>query len=88
MEALTEQHSLSVDRTEDLTRTARSISEETRGAVHAVAQQRQLRALGLTAAWIFILFSAAVAILYRREKRRGRAGPLAPSDPGTPAAKP
>lgn len=86
MEALTAQHSLSLERVDDLTRTARSISEETRGSVHAMGQGRRLRVLGLAAAWVFILFAAGVAILYRREKRSERGETSAPSDlPGPPA---
>jgi hypothetical protein len=81
MEARTVQHSFSVERTDDLTRTARSIGEEIRAALLAVEQGRRLRYLGLGAAWTFILFAVWVAILYRREKQWERdAASVSPND--------
>jgi hypothetical protein len=71
MEALPVQHALDLERVDDLTRAARSISEDVRAAVHGVREDLRMRWLGLGVAWIFILFTAAVAYLYRRE-RRGR----------------
>ncbi len=72
MEALPVQHSLNVDRVDDLTRSARSIAEDVRAAVHGVEQETQLRYIELTIAWVIILFTAAVAYLYLKEKRRER----------------
>lgn len=76
MEALPVQHALAVDRVDDLTRSARSIAEDVRAAVHGVEQQGQLRYVVLGLAWAFILFAAGVAHLYKKEKqeRRSREG--------------
>ncbi len=72
MEALPVQHSLNVDRVDDLTRSARSLAEDVRASVHGVEQESRLRYLELTIAWAAILFTVAVAYLYLREKRRQR----------------
>jgi len=72
MEALPVQHSLAVDRVTDLTRGARSISDEVRGAVHGVEQENRLRYLWLAVAWVAILFTVAVTHRYRAERRRER----------------
>jgi hypothetical protein len=72
LEALPVQHSLNVDRVDDLTRSARSIAEDVRASVHGVEQQTQVRYLELTIAWVAILFTVAVAYLYLKEKRRER----------------
>ena len=70
MEALPVQHSLSVDRVADLTRSTRSVSDEVRAAVHGIEGESRLRYLWLALAWVAILFAAAVASLYRRQRRR------------------
>lgn len=77
MEALPVQHSLAVDRVDDLTRNARSISEDVRASMHGVEQQRQVRLLGLGLVWLFILLVVGAASLFKRELRRRReaAGP-------------
>jgi hypothetical protein len=80
MEALPVQHSLNVERVDDLTRSARSIAEDVRASIHGVEQQSQLRYLELTLAWGAILSAVAVARLYLKEKRRERE----PSDGTTP----
>ena len=72
MEALPVQHSLAVDRVTDLTRAARFISDEVRGAVHGVEQENRLRYLWLAVAWVAILFTVAVTYRYRTERRRQR----------------
>jgi hypothetical protein len=72
MEALPVQHSLAVDRVADLTRSARSISDEVRGAVHGVEQEARLRYLWLAVAWVLILFTVAVTYQYRTERQRQR----------------
>jgi hypothetical protein len=75
IQALPVQHALAVDRVEDLTRNARSIGEEVRAAIHGVEEERQLRYIGLTLVWIFILFTVVVLALYRRAVRRQRERP-------------
>jgi len=64
------QHSLAVDRVDDLTRSARSIAEDVRASVHGVEQEGQLRYVVLGGAWVFILFTAGVAYLYKKERAR------------------
>jgi len=71
-EALPVQHSLNVDRVGDLTRSARSISDEVRGAVHGVEEENRLRYLWLAIAWVAILFTVGVTYAYRRERQRQR----------------
>jgi hypothetical protein len=73
MEALPVQHALAVDRVADLTRSARSIADEVRGAAHGVEQDTRLRYLWLAAAWVAILFAVVVTYRYRAERRRERA---------------
>jgi len=80
LEALPVQHSLALDRVDDLTRNARSIAEEVEASVHGVAQRSRLRQIGLALAWIFILFAVGVAHLYKKERRRQR-GPDASGQP-------
>lgn len=75
MEAMTVQHSLDLERTEDLTRSARSISEDVQASVHGVGLERQLRYLNLAIVWTVLLFTVGVAYLYKREARRGRQTP-------------
>jgi hypothetical protein len=72
IEALTVQHTLAVSKVEDLTRSARSISDEVRAAIHSVAAGQQLRYLGLAVFWVFLLFVVGVAYLYKREQRGRR----------------
>jgi hypothetical protein len=72
VQARTVQHGLDVERVEDLARTARSTSDDVRGAIHSIAQRTRLRHLGLAATWVFLLFAAGVAYLYKREKQRER----------------
>ena len=64
--------SLAVDRVDDLTRTARSIAEDVEASVHGVQQESQLRYIVLALGWLFILFTSAVAYLYRKERKRER----------------
>ncbi|HVN84509.1 MAG TPA: hypothetical protein VMW17_06645 [Candidatus Binatia bacterium] len=71
-EALPVQHALALDRVGDLTRSARSISEEVQSAVHGASQERQIHYLFLALAWIFILLAMGVTYLYRRERARRR----------------
>jgi hypothetical protein len=72
IEAMTVQHALAVSKVEDLTRSARSISEEVRSSVHSIAAGQQLRYLGLAVFWVFLLFVVGVAYLYKREQRGQR----------------
>jgi hypothetical protein len=72
MEALPVQHSLSVERVSDLTRTARSIGDEVRAAVHGVKEEARLRYLWLALGWVFIALAATLLHLYRREEQRAR----------------
>jgi hypothetical protein len=69
MEALPVQHSLAVERVADLVRSARSITDEVRLAVHGVAEQSRLRYLWLAVVWVVILFAVGVTFLYQRERR-------------------
>jgi hypothetical protein len=71
VEALPVQHALALDRVEDLTRSARSISDDVRAVVHGARQEGGLRYLWLAIIWLYLLFVAALAYLDRRE--RGRA---------------
>ncbi|MBI4518510.1 MAG: hypothetical protein HY699_22155 [Deltaproteobacteria bacterium] len=73
MEALPLQHALAVERVDDLTRSARSIAEDVRAAVHGAEQQWQLRYVLLGLAWVFILFTAGVAYSRKKERQRVRA---------------
>ncbi len=73
MEALPVQHALNVNRVADLTRGARSIADEVRGAAHEAEQDGRLRYLVLALVWVFILLLVGVTVLYRRERRRARA---------------
>jgi hypothetical protein len=72
MEALPVQHALAVDRVDDHTRSARSIAEDVRSAVHGIEQTSGVRYVALGLAWVGILFTAGVAYLYRKEKQRER----------------
>jgi hypothetical protein len=72
IEALTVQHSLAVGKVEDLTRSARSISDEVRATIHSIAAGQQLRYLGLAVFWVCLLFVVGVAYLYKREQRGQR----------------
>ena len=69
LEALPLQHSLAVEKVEDLTRSARSISDDVRGGLHGIEEERRLRVLILPLVWAFVLFAVAVAILYKRGPR-------------------
>jgi len=69
LEAVPVQHALALERVEDLTRSARSISEDVRAAVHGMQEDMRVRYIGLALAWAFILFAAAVTILYKRTRR-------------------
>jgi hypothetical protein len=79
VEALPAQHALAVERVEDLTRSARSISDEVRAAAHAAEQDTRMRWLYLALAWVVLAFAIVVAVLLRHERRqaraRGTAGP-------------
>jgi len=70
LEALPVQHAMNIERVEDLTRSARSISEDVRGALHGIEQDRRLNLLWLALVWVYILFAAGVAYLYRRERQQ------------------
>ena len=72
MEALPLQHSLAVDRVDDLTRSARSMAEEVQASIHGAEHKNQLRYLALALAWLFILFTIGVAYQYRKQRRRER----------------
>lgn len=71
MQALPEQHALSVERLEDQTRQARFIAEEVRAAVHATEGRRKLRYVGLAIVWVFLFLLACLAYLVKLERRRG-----------------
>ena len=71
-EALPVQHSLNAERVGDLTRSARSISDEVRGAIHGVQEENRLHYLWLAIAWVAILFTVGVTYAYRRERQRQR----------------
>lgn len=72
MEALPVQHALALDWVTDLTRNARSISDEVRAGVHGVEQESSLRYVWLAAVWVYVLFAVATMYLYRRETQRRR----------------
>jgi hypothetical protein len=69
LEALPVQHALNVERVDDLTRSARSISDDVRGAIHGIEQDRRLNLLWLGLVWMYVLFAVGVAYLYRRERK-------------------
>jgi hypothetical protein len=72
IQALPEQHALGVERVENLTRNARSISDEVRATIHGIEEEKWLRYIGLTLVWLFILFGVVVLALYRQDIRRDR----------------
>jgi hypothetical protein len=69
LEALPVQHALNVERVDDLARSARSISDDVRGAIHGIEQDRRLNLLWLGLVWMYVLFAVGVAYLYRRERK-------------------
>ncbi|OGF53355.1 MAG: hypothetical protein A2Z21_07920 [Candidatus Fraserbacteria bacterium RBG_16_55_9] len=71
IEALPVQHSLDVAQIEELTRRARSISEDVRSQVHGLLSVRSLRLVGLALIWGYLVLTLIVILLYRRERRRG-----------------
>lgn len=72
LEALPIQHSLAVEKVEDLTRSARSISEEIRAGLHGVDEESRLRYLVLPLTWFFVLLAIAIAHLHKQERRKER----------------
>ncbi len=72
-EVLPVQHALDLQRVGDLARSARSVGEEVRAAVHGAEQQHHVRLLLLGLVWFFVLFAVAVTYLYRSEHARERA---------------
>ena len=75
LEALPVQHALNVERVEDLARSARSISDEARSAMHEAQQEYRLRHLWLAGIWGYVLAAGGVAYLYRRERLAQRRSP-------------
>lgn len=69
IQALVVQHSLSVPQVEKLIRRARSIADEIRSEAHSLKTALRIRWLGLGLAWGYILLTATVIYLYRRERR-------------------
>ena len=74
------QHGLTVERVEDLARSARSISEDIRAAVHGRREDMRLRYIGLALVWGFIVFAVGVTYLYKK----ARHPPAAHDESGTP----
>ena len=70
MEALPLQHSLNMERVEDLARKARTIGEDVQASVHGVQEKIRLRYIALAVAWVMLLFAISIAYLYRQERRR------------------
>lgn len=70
MEALPVQHSLSMERVEDLARKARTIGEDVRASVHGVREEIRLRYIALAVAWVLVLFAVGIAYFYRQERRQ------------------
>jgi hypothetical protein len=70
MEALPVQHSLNMERVEDLARKARTIGEDVQASVHGVREEIRLRYIALAVAWVLLLFAVSIAYLYRQERRR------------------
>jgi hypothetical protein len=73
MEALPVQHSLKMERVEDITRNARSIGEEVRAAVHGAEEEIRLRYVALALVWVLLFFALGIAYFYRQERRQLRA---------------
>lgn len=69
LEALPVQHSLALERVEDLTRSARSVGEEIQASIHGVEQESSWRYVALALVWMFIVFTVSIAYLYRRDRR-------------------
>ena len=65
------QHSLAVARRRPDPQRALD-REDVRSSVYGVAQGRQLRYVGLAWSWIFLLFTVALAYLYKAPTRRRR----------------
>jgi len=72
VQALPVQHSLDVDRVENLTRRSRSIAESIQGEAHGLLGAQQFRLVGLSLVWGFLALVLVIALLYRRERGRGR----------------
>jgi len=72
-ELLPVQHALDLQRVGDLARSARSVGEEVRGAIHGAEQHYHVRLLVLGLVWLFVLFAVAATYLYRGEHARERA---------------
>ena len=65
------QHSLDVDRLEDLTRRVRSISRDLRGMADVAEERQWEHKLLLVPVWFLALSSLALALLWLREHERG-----------------
>ncbi len=72
VQALPVQHSLDVNRVEDLTRRARSVAESVQGEAHGLLSAQRNRLVGLSLVWVFLALALVIALLYRRERRRER----------------
>lgn len=70
IQALPVQHSLDLNRAEELSRRARSIAEDVRAQVHGLLGVRGLHVLGLALVWGYLILTLLVVLLYRRERRR------------------
>jgi hypothetical protein len=71
IESLPVQHSLDIAQVQERTRRARSIAEDVRAGVHSLMGARGVRTLGLVIVWGYLILMLLVALLYRRERRRG-----------------
>jgi len=69
IQALPVVHSLSVAQVEELTRRTRSIAADIRSEAYSLQTAIRIRWLGLGLAWGYILLTATVIYLYRRERR-------------------
>lgn len=72
VQALPMQHSLDVERVQNLTRRSRSIAESIQGEAHGLLGAQQFRLVGLSLVWGFLALVLVIALLYRRERHRER----------------
>ncbi len=70
IQALPVQHSMRVERVQELTRRSRSIAASVQSQAHGLLGAQGIRLVGLALVWGFLALGLVVALLYRRERRQ------------------